>query len=80
MMASGKMDLFGDYALQAIANTIAGDIRSDLKARIMSIIEPEIDAAVDRAVRSLKPRIETHADFAAGATILKVITEKRTPK
>jgi hypothetical protein len=81
-MAAGpirKQDLFGDYALVAIRDRIMKDTFADLKARVMAVIEPEIDAACNRAVQSLEPQLHAHVDLAAGASILKIITTKRSP-
>jgi uncharacterized protein (DUF885 family) len=76
----GKLDLFGDYAMLAIRDQIVKDTCADLKARVMEIIEPQIDEAVNRAVMSMKMHLHAHADLAAGASILKVVIQRKEQK
>lgn len=73
-----------DYAMRAISDRLIKDTCADLKARVMAIIEPEIDAACERAALSLKPQLEAwlHRDYARGHTeyVVNIRTEKRSPK
>jgi hypothetical protein len=78
-MAMGKLDLFGDYAMVAIRDKIVTDTCADLKARVMEIIEPQIDEAVKRAVHSMKMLLHAQPTYGR-ASILKVVIQRKEPQ
>jgi hypothetical protein len=78
-MALTKPNITDSYFLNAVAEKIVKDTAADLKARVMSIIEPEIDAACERAARSLEPQLHAHVDLYGMKHVLQIITTKRSP-
>ena len=77
---AGNDFLFGNYALNAVRDRILEDTCADLKARVMAVIEPEIDEACRRAVKSLEPQINHFRDFAVPREIIQIVVTQRSPK
>lgn len=66
--------------VELAAKTVVNDIRRDLKARCLKIIEPEIDAAVDEAVKGLQVQVRSYLEATHQRQYYDVIVRKVVPE
>ncbi len=76
-MALTQPHFTSEMATKAMLDGLTDRIRSDLKARILEKIEPDINAAVEASIESLKLAIESHRDYTHMQDVIKFIVEKR---
>lgn len=69
------------YYLNAIRDRITADIKAHLKERVMAIIEPEIDAAINGAIQQLQPHLNAHKHpWDMGAIVNLVYSTREKPR
>lgn len=61
-MASTKLPITADQAVEAMLDGLTSRIRAALREIIMERLAPDVDAAVEAGVASLKMAIEAHTD------------------
>jgi hypothetical protein len=67
----------GEEASKAMLEGLTSRIRSELKARILERIEPDVNAAVDAALDGLKTAIESYRDHANMRDVVRIIIERK---
>lgn len=67
----------GEEAAKAMLDGLTSRIRTELKARILERIDPDVNAAVDAALDGFKTAIESYRDYAHMQDVVRVIIERR---
>lgn len=67
----------GEEASKAMLEGLTSRIRSELKARILERIEPDVNAALDAALEGLKAAIHSYRDHAQLRDVVKIIIERK---
>lgn len=65
-----------DDIAQAMLDGITSRVRSELKRRIMESIEPDLNAALDAAIESLKVEIRTHYEVALNRQVVEILVRR----
>lgn len=83
-MASDYPPLDSEVIMQALVDGFTTKVREGLRAKIMESLEPDIAAAVEVGVASLKTTIEAYADHMKQRTVINVLIKQvpvsHTPK
>jgi actin-related protein len=76
-MSHLPLQFTGEDASKAMLEGLTSRIRSELKARILERIEPDVNAAVDAALDGFKGAIESYRDYAQMRDVVQIIIERR---
>lgn len=75
-MTIGYPPLTNEAVVQALVDEFTSAVRVGLREKIMERLEPDIAAAVDAGVASLKTVIEAYADHQHQRTIINVLIKQ----
>jgi hypothetical protein len=67
----------GEEASKAMLDGLISRVREGLRQRILESIEPDITAAVDAGVESLKVAIQSYRDYAGARDVVHILIERR---
>lgn len=76
-MAINKLDFTSEQAHQAMIDGLLSAIRDKVRARILELIQPAIDDAVESSVKALEFGVNSYKSADAYGGVIQVILKDR---
>ena len=69
-------DITSDSIAQAMTNAFDKHIRDALRERILTIMEPDINAAIDAAIKTFETSVRAYRDSMMDSEVLNILIRK----